>query len=207
MIAHSSKITALACTSFAALAVALGATNSFGAPSSSGPPFPGLDLVDSKGVDKLYRRPDIDVSAYTKIRIGEPRVEFSKSWNPRDYGSFGLSASQLNKIRSDVAALSKSTFASVLTKGGYQVVTEAGADVLDVVPNVINLYINAPDTMSAGRCAPTRWTPGRRRSSCASAIRSPARCSPWPSTRSATPIGVGCSGRPRSATGRRRSAR
>jgi hypothetical protein len=118
-------------------------------PSSS--PFPGLELVNSKSLDKLYRRPDVDLSEYTKIRIGEPAVEFSKNWNSRNYGTYGLSAAQLKKIRGDLADLAKSTFAKVLGDGGYQIVTESGDGVLDVVPNIINLYVNAPDTMTAGR--------------------------------------------------------
>ena len=102
-------------------------------------------------MDKLYRRPDEDLTAYTKVRIGDPQVEFSKSWRPRDHGTYGLSASDLARIRSDVSALTKTTFAKVLRDGGYEVVTELGDGVLDVVPNIINLYINAPDVMTAGR--------------------------------------------------------
>jgi hypothetical protein len=121
------------------------------ATDSSSSPFPGLELVNSKTLDKLYRRPDVDVSEYTKIRVREPAVEFSKNWNARNYGTYGLSAAQLKKIRSDLAELAKSTFAKVLGDGGYQLVTEPGDGVLDVVPNIINLYVNAPDTMTAGR--------------------------------------------------------
>ena len=84
-------------------------------------PFTGLELVPSKNVGTLYRRPDVDTSAYSKIMIGEPAVEFSKNWNPRNYGSYGLSAAQLKKIRSDLADLAKSTFAKVLGDGGYRV--------------------------------------------------------------------------------------
>ena len=121
------------------------------AAQSSSSPFPGLELVNSKNVDKLYRRPDVDVSAYGKILLGEPVVEFSKNWNPRNYGTFGLSAEQLKKIRVDLADLAKSTFAKALSDGGYQVVTEAGDGVLEVTPNIVNLYITAPDTKTAGR--------------------------------------------------------
>jgi hypothetical protein len=121
------------------------------AAQSSSSPFPGLELVNSKSVDKLYRRPDVDSSAYQKILIGEPVVEFSKNWNPRNYGSSGLSAEQLKKIRVDLADLAKSTFAKVLADGGYQIVTEADDGVLEITPNIINLYISAPDTQTAGR--------------------------------------------------------
>jgi hypothetical protein len=133
----------------ASIVVACAAPSLAALESSS--PFPGLELVDSKNVDKLYRRPDVDASAYAKVLIGEPVVEFSKNWNPRNYGSFGISASQLNKIRTDLAALAKSTFAKVLGDGGYEIVTEAGDGVLAVTPNIVNLYISAPDIPTAGR--------------------------------------------------------
>jgi hypothetical protein len=139
----------------AALAAAVilvgAAAPSIADPTPSSSPFPGLELVDSKSVDRLFRRPDADMSAYTKILIGEPVVEFSKSWNPRNYGTYGLSAAQLNKIRVDLAELAKSTFATVLGQGGYEVVSETGDGVLAITPNIVNLYISAPDTMSAGR--------------------------------------------------------
>jgi hypothetical protein len=96
-------------------------------------------------------RPDVDVSVYGKILIGAPMVEFSKNWNPRNYGTYGLSAAQLKKIRVDLADLAKDTFAKVLGEGGYEVVTEAGDGVLEITPHIVNLYINAPDTMTAGR--------------------------------------------------------
>jgi hypothetical protein len=83
--------------------------------------------------------------------ISEPVVEFSKNWNPRNYGTFGLTAAELKKIRVGVADLAKSTFAKVLSDGGYEVVTEAGDGVLEITPNIVNLYISAPDTNTAGR--------------------------------------------------------
>jgi hypothetical protein len=118
---------------------------------SSSSPFSGLELVASKNVGALYRRPDVDISAYSKIMIGEPAVEFSKNWNPRNYGTFGLSAAQLTKIRVDLAALAKSVFAQALGDGGYEIVTDAGDGVLVITPNIVNLFINAPDVPTAGR--------------------------------------------------------
>ena len=114
-------------------------------------PFAGLELVASKNVGALYRRPDVDVSAYNKIMIGEPTVEFSKNWNPRNYGKYGISAAQLTKIRVDLAAMARSVFAKVLGDGGYEIVTEAGDGVLVITPNIVNLFINAPDVKSPGR--------------------------------------------------------
>jgi hypothetical protein len=114
-------------------------------------PFPGLELVPSKNVGLLYRRPGVDMSTYSKIIIGEPAVEFSKNWNPRNYGNFGLSATQLKKIRVDLATEAKSVFAKVLGDGGYVIVTDVDDDVLEITPNIVNVFINAPDVPQAGR--------------------------------------------------------
>jgi uncharacterized protein DUF3313 len=121
------------------------------AADSPSSPFPGLELVTSKNVGALYRRPDVDTSAYSKIIIVEPTVEFSKNWNPRNYGTYGLSAAQLTKIRVDLAAMAKSVFAKALTDGGYEIVTEAGEGVLAITPNIVNVFISAPDVPTAGR--------------------------------------------------------
>jgi hypothetical protein len=118
---------------------------------SSNAPFPGLDLVPAKNIGALYRRPDADLTAYNKILIGEPAVEFSKNWNPRNYGTFGLSAAQLTKIRAELAAMAKIVFAKTLGDGGYEIVADAGDGVLAITPNIIDVFINAPDVQTAGR--------------------------------------------------------
>jgi hypothetical protein len=124
---------------------------SLAAGESPSSPFPGLELVPSKNVRTLYRRPDVDTSVYDKIIVGEPTIEFSKNWNPRNYGSFGLSAAQLKKIRVDLAAMAKSVFTKTLSDGGYEIVAEAGDGALVITPNIVNVYINAPDVPTAGR--------------------------------------------------------
>jgi hypothetical protein len=118
---------------------------------STSSPFLGLERVPSKNVGALYRRPDTDFSGYGKIMVGEPAVEFSKNWNPRNYGTYGLSAAQLTKIRVDLAAMAKSVFAKSLSDGPYEVVTETGDGVLVVTPNIVDVFINAPNAPTAGR--------------------------------------------------------
>lgn len=134
-----------------AAALALAACLPSYAADASSSPFWGLELVPSKNVAALYRRPDSDLSAYGKIMIAEPAVEFAKNWNPRNYGTFGISAAQLKKMRTDIAAMAQSTFARVLAEGGYEIVTAAGDGVLLITPNIINLFINAPDIQRPGR--------------------------------------------------------
>ena len=151
MIIHSPRLERHLPAAFAAALMLALLPPSFGAVDSPSSPFPGLELVASKNVGTLYRRPDVDITAYNKIMIGEPVVEFSKNWNPKNYGRFGLSAAELTKIRVDLAAMAKGVFAKALSDGGYQIVTEAGDSVLVITPNVINVFINAPDTSTYAR--------------------------------------------------------
>jgi Protein of unknown function (DUF3313) len=151
MYERSSRLDRCARTAFAAALALAVLSPSLALADSASSPFPGLELVPSKNVGALYRHPDMDASAYSKVMIGEPAVEFSKNWNPRNYGSFGLSAAQLTKIRVDLAAMAKSVFAKTLSDGGYEIVTDAGDGVLAITPNIVDVFINAPDVPTAGR--------------------------------------------------------
>jgi hypothetical protein len=111
----------------------------------------GLVRVQVRNVDSVYQRPGVDWASYTRVKIAPVQVSFSKSWNPRDYGSFGLRTSDVDRIRRDLAKLTLQVFTKVLGEGGYTVVEESGEGVLEVEPNIVNLYINAPDTLDAGR--------------------------------------------------------
>ncbi|MFO1378606.1 MAG: DUF3313 family protein [Steroidobacteraceae bacterium] len=111
----------------------------------------GLVRVDVKNVDVVYRRPGVKWAGYTKVFIAPVSVSFSRSWDPHDYGAFGLRAADVDRMRSDLAALVHGTFAKVLGEGGYQVVEAAGEGVLQVEPDIVNLYVNAPDPLEPGR--------------------------------------------------------
>ena len=54
-------------------------------------------------------------------------------------------------MRSNMSTLTKDAFAKVLTEGGYSLTDVPGEGVLGVRPDIVDLYVNAPDTMEAGR--------------------------------------------------------
>lgn len=111
----------------------------------------GLERVQIRNVDQVYRRAGADFGQYSKVLIAPVSVQFSRAWNPRDYGRFGLSADQVNRIRADVATLARETFAKALAEGGWQVVDAPGEGVLEVHPDIVDLYVNAPEPMEPGR--------------------------------------------------------
>ncbi len=124
------------------------------AQAADAPPPPnedGLVQASVKGVDRVLQRPGTDWASYTRVMIAPVDVSFSKSWNPRDYGTFGLRSSDIDRIRRELAQITYDTFTKVLGEGGYTIAQAPAEGVLQVRPNIVNLYINAPDTMDAGR--------------------------------------------------------
>lgn len=109
----------------------------------------GLELTKSSKVDVLYKRPGATLESYKKLMLDPVSVAFRKDWKP---SSAQVSSSDRERIRSDVAEEFRKVFTEELQKkGGYQIVDAAGPDVLRVSAAVVDLYINAPDTMQPGR--------------------------------------------------------
>lgn len=115
--------------------------------------YDGLQKIKVKGIDLAYTRPGASLASYTKVIIDPVEVSFRKDWDPNRTGSrMKVDAKERENIRSGVAQIVQEEFAKELGKGGaYQVVTEAGPDVLRLRASIADLYVNAPDTMTPGR--------------------------------------------------------
>ncbi|MGC4027360.1 MAG: DUF3313 family protein [Steroidobacteraceae bacterium] len=110
----------------------------------------GLEPIHVRDIDKAYKRPGASLAGYDRVLLKPATVEFSKSWDPRDYGGpGGLKPQEVDKLRNDLAKLADDTFRRVLEKGGYGVVAKPDAGVLEVEPHIVDLYINAPDVVTA----------------------------------------------------------
>jgi hypothetical protein len=115
----------------------------------------GLVRVKSKRMDAAYVAPGADFRAYSKVMLDPTYVAFRKNWL-RDINdtSPGVSRDVTEEDAKKILEKAKSGFTEVFTKefqkAGMTVVTEPAGDVLRLSPAVIDLYINAPDTMSPG---------------------------------------------------------
>jgi hypothetical protein len=123
----------------------------------------GLQLTKSKRVDRLYIRPGASLSGYKSVRLERLQVAFAKDWKPNDTRvlSQRLTKTDFENIKNGLADQFAKTFTERLTSGGYKIVTEAGDDVLDVTPLIVDLYIAAPDKPAAGRSRTYTADPGR----------------------------------------------
>ena len=116
----------------------------------------GLVPVEAKKVQKAYLLPGADFHGYTKVVIDPPLVEFRKNWQ-RDFNrstsslSGRLSTSDIEAIRTALAEGFQQILSAGFAKAGWEVGAAEGPDVLRLTPVLLNVYINAPDTRSAGR--------------------------------------------------------
>jgi len=104
----------------------------------------------------VYAEPGANLAQYNRVYIIEPQVAFKKNWRrDQNRGSVGLSnqvsTNDIERIKKNVAELFMEVFVEELAAGGYELAHERAEDVLLVKPNIINLDVNAPDTLSAGR--------------------------------------------------------
>ncbi len=116
--------------------------------------FDGLERVEDSGVAMAYIDPEADFSAFERVVILEPFVAFRSNWQ-RDQNrsrSRNVRASDMERIKADVASLFKEVFTERLeADGGFEVVVAADYDVLLLRPAIIDLDITAPDVRTAGR--------------------------------------------------------
>ncbi len=111
----------------------------------------GLQQIRINGLDRVYARPDADLSGYTKVLLPPVSVAFRRNWGRGTRGSARVSSNDAQRIKERLATLVHEELVSELAKGGYQVVDTPGDDVLEVRVSIENLNITAPDVMSAGR--------------------------------------------------------
>jgi hypothetical protein len=131
----------------------------FSAPASSASlpvEWDGLSKVPSKALDAVYLSPGADFRTYTKVIIEPPELALRKNWM-RDYNndqrdpSARITKKDVEKAFADAKTGFEKIFTEEYTAAGYQVVTESGPDVLRLSTAVINIEVNAPDKMTAGR--------------------------------------------------------
>lgn len=112
----------------------------------------GLEKIKVKNIDLAYVRPGATLAEYTKVMIEPVRVAFRKDFDPQQSRSrTRLTTDELEKIRTDVGKVVQEQFVRELAKGSYVTAAAAGPDVLQVRAEIVDLYVNAPDTLEPGR--------------------------------------------------------
>ncbi len=111
-------------------------------------PDPGLDTVEKSWHGEIRFSADVDWASYSKIQLERATVEFRKRWarDLRQRSGIIIKERDEERIKSDLADLLDKVFIRELSsKAGYVFVDESGADVMRVVPRVVDLDVIAPD--------------------------------------------------------------
>jgi hypothetical protein len=113
----------------------------------------GMELVKDSELATVYADPGADLSLYNRIWLQDATVAFKKNWQ-RDQNRSTRNKVQtkdMERIQEDVSTLFREVFTAELLDGGYELVEEAGDDVLNVKPAIVDLDVVAPDIQRAGR--------------------------------------------------------
>ena len=115
----------------------------------------GLHRIEDSKLSVVYADPDANLSPYHRVNLLGAEVAFRKNWERDQRLGSGrtirVTSKDVEKIKNDLAALMNEEFTRALEEGGYAITDEIGDDVLLVRPAIINLDVNAPDTMRSGR--------------------------------------------------------
>lgn len=116
----------------------------------------GLVEVKPKRIDAGFLLPGADFRPYKKIMMDPVEVAFKKDWM-KDYNrdtatlSQRLTQEDIDKIAKAARENFEEVFTEAYREAGLEIVTTPGPDVLRLRPGVMDLYIVAPDNMTAGR--------------------------------------------------------
>lgn len=114
----------------------------------------GLVRVDNAVVPVAYRKPDMDLTPYTRFMLDPVEVAYQRDpGNRRRSGgagandNFALSPSQMETLK----GMFQEAVVAALTKGdGYELTTEPGPDVLRITAALVDLVVRVP-TQPDGR--------------------------------------------------------
>jgi hypothetical protein len=114
----------------------------------------GLVEVNSRRMDVAFVAPGADFRPFKKVIIDEPEVAFRQNWLRdvnRNRNSGRVTEADAQRIIQTVETDMTEIFAEEFRRGGYEVVTRPGPDVLRLRTAILNLVVNAPDVRTAGR--------------------------------------------------------
>jgi hypothetical protein len=114
----------------------------------------GLVRVDHAVLPLVWRKPDMDISSYTRFMVDPVEVAYQKDPGGRTgsmmaggNANFALSRSQMESFRS---RFQEAVVESLTKDNGYELTTEPGPDVLRITASLIDLVVKVP-TERAGR--------------------------------------------------------
>ncbi|MFO1323629.1 MAG: DUF3313 family protein [Burkholderiales bacterium] len=123
------------------------------APAAAATGSDALVEVKSKRFDQVAVQPGADFRRYTKVMLNPTEVTFARSWI-KDMNANRISLltrttpGDAERIARSVRTGFDDALAKALQRAGYAIVTAPGPDVLALSPRVVDLYVNAPASIT-----------------------------------------------------------
>lgn len=114
----------------------------------------GLVAVQSNFLEQLYMRPNADLSGYKKVLIEPAQVSFRSDFNKNTQDSLGFlqrfRPDDVQRIAENVTDGLNSSVHEAFRARGYEIVASGGPGVLRLSPKVVDLFVNADETLRPG---------------------------------------------------------
>jgi hypothetical protein len=114
----------------------------------------GLIAVQSRSLEELYVRPNVNLSGYRKIIVDPAQAALKKNWlkdtNAQRDVQRRLVPEDAERITQEAASSLRTVVAETFKARGYEIATAPAEGVLRLSPSVTDLYVNAPDVPAAG---------------------------------------------------------
>ena len=114
----------------------------------------GMRLVEQDSRGAIYADLDVDWTVYSKIMLDDADVAFRKNWQ-RDQnrrGAARVTNTDMANWKAELSELFGEVFEQELAEnGGFEIVEEAGDDVLRITPHIVDLDVYAPDVTTSNR--------------------------------------------------------
>ena len=117
--------------------------------SCAGPapePEPGLEVLLYGHGQEMQVAPDVDWNSYTKVILHEAPVEFMDNWRRNQERLHGRAIRDEDVARIEAAVsgrLAKAMYETLSERGGYELTSESGPGVMVLMPNIVDLNIQA----------------------------------------------------------------
>jgi hypothetical protein len=110
-----------------------------------------MQRVHFPDIDSVYRKQDVDLSAYAKVLVASPTVAFRENWRPEEDPTLArLGVPDLAAAKARVSEQFLQTLQTRLSEnGGYEVVAAPGPDVLQVKAAITDLYFSSSALQAA----------------------------------------------------------
>jgi hypothetical protein len=112
----------------------------------------GMSLVEKDSRGAIYADPDVDWSVYSKIILDDATVAFRKNWR-RDQNrsrTQRVNTSDMERIKVGLAEMFDEVFIDELVgNNDFEIVEDAGDDVLRITPHIVDLDVYAPDVRTS----------------------------------------------------------